>query len=150
MIFENKSIRYDFYFNEIHFYFVLIDDEFQKKKFDDVEFAFFQFDIHFILYESFEYHAYVLFVFFQRFEKNKNVIDVNQHKNIQIFFKNFVDVNLKNNKFIDKFKRHYFIFELFVTRAKRNFSFVFFFDANFIENVYDIQFDIIFDVHYFV
>ena len=55
-------------------------------------------------------------------------------------FQHFININLKNRKYVNKFKQHYLIFKMFVTRAKRCFLFVIAFNANSIINIFKIKF----------
>ena len=78
------------------------------------EFAFFEFYIKFMFKKFVRYDFYIFFVFFPNFWKYQNIINVNQHKNIKIFLKCYVDIILKNRKNICKFKQHNTIFVMFV------------------------------------
>ena len=55
-------------------------------------------------------------------------------------FQRFININLKDRKCVNKFKRHYLIFKMFITRAKRCFSFIVALDANSMINILKIKF----------
>ena len=56
------------------------------------------------------------------------------------FSQRFININLKSRKCVNKLKRHYLIFEMFVTRAKRCFSFIIALNANLMINILKIKF----------
>ena len=60
---------------------------------------------------------------------------------INEFSQRFININLKNFKWVNKLKKHYLIFKVFVTRAKSCFSFVIALDANSVINIFKIKFD---------
>ena len=55
-------------------------------------------------------------------------------------FQRLININLKSRKCVNKLKRYYLIFKMFVTRAKCCFSFVVALDANSIINIFEIKF----------
>ena len=134
----------------IHFYVVLINNEFQKFDLIYIEFAFFKFYIKFVFKKLVKYDFYMFFVFFQNFRKYQNIINVNQRENVEIFTKCYVNIILKNCENIYKFKWHNTIFIMFVSRTKHNFSFVVFFYLNHIINDNNVKFCEIFDFDYFI
>ena len=92
------------------------------------------------LTQTFKYHLYILLIFRRIFAVNQNIIQINYAYIIYELFQRFIDINLKNRKCVNKFKQHYLIFEVFVTRVKRCFSFVITFDANLMINIFEIKF----------
>ena len=74
------------------------------------------------------------------FVVNQNIIQINYAYIIYEFFQRFINISLKDRRCVNKLKRHYLIFEMFVTRAKRCFLFVIALDANSIINIFEIKF----------
>ncbi len=115
-----------------------IYDKSQKIRFNNAEFWLFYIYIQFVLQKTFEHDAHVLHKHLQDFEKNENIINICESKYVEIFSKCDVDIRLKRRQCICEMKRNNTILVHVVTRAKRSFSLVFLFDANFVIRSDDI------------
>ena len=71
----------------------------------------------------------------------KNIIQIYHAYIIHDFSQRFIDINLKDCKYVNKFKKYYLIFKMFVARAKSYFSFVIMLDANSVINILEIEFN---------
>ena len=71
---------------------------------------------------------------------NQNIIQINYAYIIYKFSQRFININLKDCKCVNKFKRYYLIFKMFVTRAKCCFLFIITLDASLIINIFKIKF----------
>ena len=79
-------------------------------------------------------------MFRQIFIVNQNIIQINYAYIIYESFQHFIDIDLKDRRCVNKFKRHHLIFKMFITRTKRCFSFIVAFNANSIINILEIKF----------
>ncbi len=95
-----------------------------KFHFNLMEFAFLQFHIQSNSFKLVLNRLNISFIFLLVLGKNENVIDVKNHKVIQVFMENIVHQMLKGNIGISKAKRHHHIFKMARTDSKNNFSFI--------------------------
>jgi hypothetical protein len=96
---------------------------FKKFQFNLMEFAFLQFNIQCNSFKLVQNKPNISFIFLLVLGKNEDVIDVTNHKVIQVFMENIIHQMLKDNKDISKAKRHHHIFKMVKIDSKNIFSF---------------------------
>ena len=82
----------------------------------------------------------MLHMLFTIIEKYQNIVQTNHTKNVHNVRHNFINISLKNDQDIDKTKKHHQIFKMFLTSAKRRFSFVVATNSNTMIDVFKIDF----------
>jgi hypothetical protein len=97
---------------------------FKKFHFNLMEFAFLQFNIQSNSFKLVQNKPNILFIFLLVLGKNEDVIDVTNHKFIQVFMENIIHQVLKDNMGISKAKRHHHIFKMARINSKNKFSFI--------------------------
>ena len=78
------------------------------------------------------------------FSVDKNIIQVNSDKNIELSNQDLMNITLKVSWSIKKPKTHYLVLEMAVLNLKRRFSFITFFYYHLIISLYEIKLDILF------
>jgi len=82
----------------------------------------------------------VLIVFFFRFGKDKNVVEVNHTKVINEASKGMVDVGLEGGRCIGETKRQNKIFKMTVSGLKSSFPFIALMDSDLVIGISEVNF----------
>jgi hypothetical protein len=97
---------------------------FEEFHFSLMEFAFLQLNIESNFFELVQNKSNISFMFLLALGKNEDVIDVTNHKFIQVFTKNIIHQMLKDYMGIGEAKRHHHIFKMAIMCSKNNFPFI--------------------------
>ena len=133
---------YDFDFLEIHFNVFDDDDELEILDFDDIELTLFDVQINMLFFKFVEYFVNMLLMFLEVVAVNKNVIQINDAKIVEILSKNLVDKELKDLENVAKFKRHDYIFEQLITNDENNLVLIVFANFDLVEDDDDVELDV--------
>ena len=128
------SLLYDFDFLEIHFNVFDDDDELEILDFDDIELTLFDVQINMLFSKFVEYFVNMLLMLLEAVAVDKNVIQVDDAKIVEILSKNLVDKELKNLEDIAKFKEHDYIFEQLIMSDKDDFILIVFANFDLVES----------------
>lgn len=60
---------------------------------------------------------------------SKDVIEVYNNENVELFCKDLVDVALEHGRCLDQSKKYYLVFQVFITGLEGCLSFITFFDS---------------------
>jgi hypothetical protein len=89
-----------------------------------MEFTFIQLSIESNFFELVQNKSNMLFMFLLVLGKNEDVVNVTNHKVIQVFTKNIIHQMLKDNMGIGEAKRHHHIFKMAIMGSKKNLPFI--------------------------
>ncbi len=96
----------------------------QEFHFKFMESTFFQFGIKINFSKFFQNNMYMVFMVCHVLWENEDVINVTNHKIIQIFMEDIIHHMLKNNKCINKAKGHHNIFKMAIMSSKHHLPFI--------------------------
>ena len=133
---------YDFDFLEIYFNVFDDDDELEILDFDDIELTLFDVQINMLFSKLVEHFVNMLLMLLKVVAVNKNVIQVNDAKIVEILSKNLVNKELKDLEDVAKFKEHDYIFEQLITNDEDDFILIVFANFDLVENDNYVEFDV--------
>ena len=133
---------YDLDFLEIHFNVFDDNDELEILDFDDIELTLFDVQINMLFSKFVEYFVNMLLILFKVVVVDKNVIQVNDAKIVEIFSKNLVDKELKDFENVAKFKEHDYIFEQLIANDEDDFILIVFANFDLVKDDNYVEFDV--------
>ena len=133
---------YDLDFLEIHFNVFDDDDELEILDFDDIELTLFDVQIDMLFSKFVEYFVNMLLMLLEVVAVDKNVIQVNDAKIVEIFSKSLVDKELKDLENVAELKRHDYIFEQLIVNDEDNFILIVFANFDLVEDDDDVEFNV--------
>ena len=63
-------------------------------------------------------------IFFFILSINKNIVQVYNNKNVELFRQDFVYITLENGRYISQFKKNYLVFEAAIANLENYFLFI--------------------------
>ena len=133
---------YDLDFLEIHFNVFDDDDELEIFDFDDIELTLFDVQIDMLFSKLVEYFVNMLLMLLEAVAVDKNVIQVDDAKIVEILSKSLVDKELKDLENVAKFKEHDYIFEQLIANDEDDLILIVFANFDLVEDDNYVELDV--------
>ena len=133
---------YNLDFLEIHFNIFDDDDELEILDFDNIELTLFDVQIDMLFFKFVEYFVNMLLMLLNVVAINKNVIQVDDAKIVEILSKSFVDKKLKDLENVAKFKEHDYIFEQLIANDEDDLILIVFANFDLVEDDNYVELDV--------